>query len=139
MIEVRVPIKSPIIGKVVKRYKTLYRQMKKCGEGANYTEEMMWNNIDKALCINGIYLEPTDFKFPIIAKWKRNNYKVFYHSHWYYAVKFLRTTQNEVIASVVDACYEGQYHNDRTQRPYPIKESTLRKIIAESIRRILYN
>lgn len=139
MIEVKVPRKSPIIGKVVKRYKTLFRQMKSCGEGVNYTEGMMWDNIRKALCIDGIFLEPSDLKAPIIKKWAQSNFKVFYHSHWYYAVKLLQTQQGDAIASVTDACYEGQYHNDRTKSPYPIKESQLRNIIRESLIRVLYN
>ena len=136
MIEVRVPIKSPVIGKVVKRYKTLYKQAKASGEGANYTTAMMWNNINKALCIDGMFLSEADLRKPILSQWDKSGFKVFYHSHWYYAVKLLRTVQNGIIASVVDACYEGQYHNDRTQRPYILKESTLRRIVTEVIKQL---
>lgn len=106
----------------------------------------MHQNIANALSINGGYVNPHDLKEPIIADWKARLYKVFNYSHWYYAVSLRRNSDGDTIAVVCDARYEGDYHNDTMQTtPYEslfrghilIKESQLRTIIRESIKRIL--
>lgn len=140
MIEVIIPEK---IANIVKqRYKTLRRQKRQNGE-YTYPLQQLYNNISTALSINGDYIDPTIIRNPIIQEWKAKGYRVIPFKHWFYAVQLRRMANGETAAVAVDARYEGDYHNDTMQtKPYNesiirIKESQLKNIIKESIKKVL--
>ena len=98
-----------------------------------YPISKLRQNIANALSINGSYIDPHKLKEPLYNAWITNKYKVIFHSHWYYAVQLMIDSKGETIAKVVDALYEGDYHNDTMEtKPY---ESILKinRIISEVI------
>ena len=59
---------------------------------------------------------------PIYNKWKEQQYKVISYGHWFYALILVKKASGEIVAKVVDALYEGDYHNDKMQtKPYESK------------------
>lgn len=143
MINVIIP---PRISLLVSRKYTNLRRQQRRATGRAYPIAKMRQNIANALSINGGYVNANDLKEPIIADWKAKLYKVLNYSHWYYAVSLRRNSDGDTIAVVCDARYEGDYHNDTMQTtPYEsllkrnilIKESQLRSIIRETLKRVL--
>lgn len=143
MINVIIPPRISLL--VSRKYTNLRRQQHKA-TGRAYPIAKMRQNIANALSINGGYVNLHDLKEPIIADWKAKLYKVLNYRHWYYAVSLRRNNDGDTIAVVCDARYEGDYHNDTMQTtPYEslirghnlIKESQLRYIIRETLRKVL--
>lgn len=132
---------------VVDKYTSLYRQRRRA-LGHTYPRAQLTANIRAALSCSGDFIDEANIKEPIVHKWKVAGYKVYHYGHWYYALNFMLDTNGDTIAVTQDALYEGDYHNDTmTTTPYEgirkrgiiISEHRLRKIIAESIRKILYS
>lgn len=101
--------------------------------GRAYPIAKLRQNIANALSINGGYVDPHKLKEPLYNVWVANKYKVLPYNHWFYAVRLMINSQGEVIARVVDALYEGDYHNDTMQtKPYENKV-LINRIISETI------
>ena len=139
---IEVILSRNVISIVSQKYTSLRRQLLRSGQ-RNYSNDKLRNNISTAISINGDYIEPSSIRNPIIQEWKAKGYKVIPFKHWFYAVQLRRMPNGETAAVAVDARYEGDYHNDTMQtKPYNesiirIKESQLRNIIKESIKKVL--
>ena len=123
---------------------------RKNGSRPYYTRARMLDNIRAAIGVNGTFIESTDIRNPVLLEWQRNGFKVWPHNHWYYAVRLMQDNNGDPIAVIIDAEYEGDYHNNTMQtKPYSeskiryggfgITESQLRQIIRESLIAAIYN
>ena len=113
-----VVIPQSIAIKVSRKYTNLRRQMKN-NEGRTYSIEKLKQNISNALSINGQYIDSYKLREPVLETWVANGYRVLNYNHWYYAVFLFTNPKGEVVAKVVDAIYEGDYHNNKMQtKPY---------------------
>lgn len=135
---VLVVIPNFIAIKVSRKYTTLRRQMRR-STGRAYPIAKLRQNIANALSINGGYVGPHKLKEPLYKAWVTNIYKVLPYNYWFYAVQLIINPQGEVIARVVDALYEGDYHNDTMQtKPYESKV-LIKRIISETISKYISN
>lgn len=139
---IEVILSKNVISIVSQKYTSLRRQLLRSGQ-RNYSNDKLRNNISTAISINGDYIEPTSIRYPITQEWKAKGYRVIPFKHWFYAVQLRRMPNGETAAVAVDARYEGDYHDDTMQtKPYnesiiKIKESQLRRIVRESIKKVL--
>jgi hypothetical protein len=147
---VLVVIPNSIAIKVSRKYTNLRRQRLRSGSRKPYSIAKLRANIANALSINGDYIDPHDLKEPLYSLWITNKYKVLPYNHWFYAVKLMINANGETIARVVDALYEGDYHNDTMKtRPFRMdnpddksnlvdwKEYKIKSIIRETIEQYL--
>ena len=147
---VLVVIPQSIAIKVSRKYTNLRRQRLRSGSRKPYPISKLRENIANALSINGGYVDPHDLKEPLYSSWITNKYKVLAYNHWFYAVRLMTNANGEVIAKVVDALYEGDYHNDKMRtRPFKMdspddmsnlvdwKEYKAQTIITETINNYL--
>ena len=131
---VLVVIPSSIATKVSRKYTNLRRKLIRAGGRRTYPIIKLRQNIANALSINGGYIDPHKLKKPIYNDWIKKKYKVFFYGHWYYAVILMVNSTGEPIAKVVDALYEGDYHNDTMQtNPYDENKRCINSIITEVI------
>lgn len=135
---VLVVIPQSIAIKVSRKYTNLRRQMLRSRERRPYPISKLKQNIANALSINGGYIDPHDIKEPLYNDWITKKYKVLPHNHWYYAIQLMIDSKGETIAKVVDALYEGDYHNDTMEtKPYEENKLNFNRIIIETINRYL--
>lgn len=135
---VLVVIPQSIAIKVSRKYTNLRRQMLRSRERRPYPISKLKQNIANALSINGGYIDTHDIKEPLYNDWIVKNYKVLPYSHWYYAIQLMIDNKGETIAKVVDALYEGDYHNDTMEtKPYEENKLSINRIIIETINRYL--
>ena len=133
---VLVVIPNFIAIKVSRKYTNLRRQMRR-RTGRAYPIARLRQNIANALSINGGYVDPHKLKEPRYNAWVTNKYKVLPYNHWFYAVQLMINSKGEFIARVVDALYEGDYHNDTMKtKPYESK-ILINRIISETINNYL--
>jgi len=124
---VLVIITPPIAIKVSRKYTNLRRQ-KIRSTGKAYPLTKLKQNIAQALSVNGDYVDPIELKEPIYNDWILKNYKVLHYGHWFYAVQVMTGAEGEIIAKVVDALYDGDYHNDKMEtKPY---DESIQKILS---------
>ena len=144
---IEVVITKDVSSKVVQKYTSLYRQMRR-KTGSAYPRAKLIENIRSALSCSGEFIDEMDLRKPIIPRWDAANFKVYHYRHWYYAVKLMLNVKGDMIAVTQDALYEGDYHNDTMEtKPYEgvqnrkvvLSEARLRAIIKNAIRRVLYN
>ncbi len=73
--------------------------------------------------------------------WKAHKWLVTKYRHWYFAGVIKKTKKGGYIFNVKDALYEGDYHNSLIPlcegKTIILKESDLRIMVKESIRRIM--
>lgn len=96
-----------------------------------YSKELMHKNIDEA--INGMYKIENGLqrRTPTISRWE--GYFMANTDKWYYAY----TIDNEII-TIVDVCHAQNMKESSIHKPkILLKESQLRRIIRESIKKVL--
>lgn len=129
--------------KISQFYTQNYYAFKRAYPNKVYTPAQLRTNIQNALSIRNSIINDTDIKETTINNWKQQGWREFKFLHWFFAVKVSRKPNGIIIGAIMDAMHESQHHNDTMQtKPYNesiirIKESQLRNIIKESIKKVL--
>lgn len=147
-IKVIIPPSSPIRGKIRDTYTNLFRQFhRKYPMSRAYPRTKLYANIRNATSVGRITISDLNLRTPVRKDWEANGWLVMpcYH-HWYFAVVLKKTKKGTVRAEIQDCCYEADYHNDvLISKPYEsknrkgitINESILKRVVEESIRKVL--
>ena len=144
-IRVIIPPNSLLKEKIKDKYTYLYNEYLRTNPTSkSYTRGQLNTNIRNAASVGKIYVDDVQITQPRFDRWAKNGWFVIpCYNHWYFAVILTKTKKGIIRAEIQDACYEGDYHNDIMQtQPYNesiirIKESQLKNIIKESIRKVL--
>lgn len=155
-VTIRIPKGSNIRQKIRDIYTELRIQWKQSNKNStSYPVAKLRKNIINALSIQGKVFKEEQFLRSNYLKW--GNGIVIRYSHFYWLVNFRQNKRGNIIADVIDVCYEGDYHNDtmnttpygecilknnnliteKSKQIIRLSESELRGIIKESVRTIL--
>lgn len=129
---IRIPKGSSIRQKIRTIYTDLYILWKRAyPNSTSYTVSRLRQNIRNALSIHGRVFKEEQFSRSRYIKW--GNSIVIFYSHFYWLVCFRKDRNGNIVADVIDACYEGDYHNDiMSTKPYG--ESVLRRLFMNIIK-----
>ena len=120
---VRIPPNSLVRRKIQSTYRDLYlRWRTKYPTSTAYSMAMAMANYRNVVSIHGKVFPETAFH---LADRYWHNGIVIGYSHWFFLVEFQTNKRGQIIASIKDACYEGDYHND-TMNTTPYDESILK-------------
>lgn len=119
-IQVVIPKSLNLKDKIASFYKDLYVKYRKENPKAkDYTYKQLRKNIANVAAFAKETIEEINLKPSRYDAWSKNGWKEYCYSHWYFAIEIARNPNNQVVALVKDAHYEGEHHNDEMQtRPY---------------------
>lgn len=132
-ITISLPRNSQVRRYIQNKYTDLFFAWKRANPTSTlYTQRKLRQNIRQALSIHGQTFKEEAFNQTEYAPWGKGlDIK---YGHWFYLVNISIDKKGRLIALVIDACYEGDYHND-TMNTTPYGETrkySNRNIISES-------
>lgn len=118
-LRVRVPKSLMLRQTIVNKYTLLYREYRRFyPERRDYTYKQLRQNIAEVALIVGAEIDSKDIRCSTFIPWLDKDWKQLYYKHWYFALS-VEKVDEEYIAIVRDAHYEGDHHNDNLlTRPY---------------------
>lgn len=131
-VTIRIPNGSRIRQKIRDIYTDLRTQWRRANPfSTSYSTSKLRQNIRNALSIHRRVFKEEQFSRSSYTKW--GNGIIIYYSHFYWLVNFRQDRKGNIIADVIDACYEGDYHND-IMNTTPYGEGSIRNLNKEILK-----
>ena len=123
LLQIKVPKDLGLKQKIVSKYTYLYREYRRFyPERKDYTYQQLRNNIAEVASIVNSSIESRDVHISTFIPWLDNDWKQYYHKHWYFALT-IEMISGKPVAIVKDAHYEGEHHNDiLLSKPYDLDD-----------------
>lgn len=122
-LQVRVPKSLGLRQAIVDKYTNLYREYRRFyPDHKDYTYKQLRQNIAEVASIVRAEVEIEEIRRSTFIPWLDKDWKQIYYKHWYFALSIEKVDDNYV-AIVRDAHYEGDHHNDSLlTKPYDIED-----------------
>lgn len=122
-LQVRVPKSLGLRQTIVDKYTNLYREYRRYyPDRKDYTYKQLRQNIAEVASIVRAEVEIEEIRRSTFIPWLDKDWKQLYFKHWYFALSIEKVDDNYV-AIVRDAHYEGDHHNDiLLTKPYDIDD-----------------
>ena len=122
-LQVRVPKSLGLRQTIVDKYTNLYREYRRYyPDRKDYTYKQLRQNIAEVASIVRAEVEIEEIRRSTFIPLLDKDWKQLYFKHWYFALSIEKVDDNYV-AIVRDAHYEGDHHNDiLLTKPYDIDD-----------------